>query len=142
MNKLCYILTAILAWAFTSCGNDEPKFEENKDWVIIYSEIYDRTHNNTPEFESWFNDHLQCFEEARFENAMSNVSYSKKNGDYIEWNDYSIWSSGAIEWVEIVYDKSEDEVKDICDKFSLFTIPESVSREYDKFSATYQKLKK
>lgn len=141
MKWLYSIVMAITALSFTSCGEDEPEYEQNGDWIVSYTEIYDNTHNDSQEFEVWFNNHLQYFQRAEFSNATSLVSYSKDNGDYIEWQDYSKWMRGSILWVEIIEDKSEDEVKEICNNFSSFSISdEPLSRKYDKFSATYHKL--
>lgn len=97
MKTLHWLLMGILCIVLSACSsNDEPEAPYSGPWEIHYFESYVGIHNNSNEFEDWFNNHTQYFVEARF----SNYSGSEKMyyTDYIELDDYKNYY-GEIYWL-------------------------------------------
>ena len=66
--KLLIGLLFVLVYSCSS-SSDEPEQEYNGPWEIVYYEVYHGMHNNSIEFESWFNSHTEYFSAAQFLNV-------------------------------------------------------------------------
>lgn len=137
MKSLRWLTIGILCLICTSCGSDdEPDVPYTGPWEIEYYEEYSLIHNDSPEFESWFNSHLNDFQVCSFWDGHSVYEYT----DYVELDDYKNYHTGEILWIEIVDNASESEIKSLVDKFQQFTIRDSKDlRKYDIFEANYQR---
>ena len=147
MNKLLKLSALFIVLILSACSSDdEPEPEYTGPWEVVYDEQYIGWHTKAPNFKNWFQKHLQDFEDAEFRDASgsSGVIYTKENGDWIEWQDYSKWYSGRIIWAEIVQYASENEIKAKVDEFESFSSYKS-EIDYqigDDFRAHYRRLGK
>lgn len=137
MKTLHWILLGILCLVVSSCGSDdEPEVPYTGPWMVEYFEEYSYTHNNSPEFIKWFNDHIGCFVRCNFRKGNSMFEFT----DYVELDDYKNYPVGNIEWIEIVDNATEDEIRSKVKRFQDFTIKDPNNRfEFDIFEADYQR---
>lgn len=144
MNKLLKLSALLMVLILSACSSDdEPEPEYTGPWQIEYAEYYRGLHTSDPTFKVWFQNHINNFENAEFTNysQTKKTFYSREDGDWIEWEDYSTWYEGAIEWSEIVENASESEIKAMTDKFKSFTVEDDQGRG-DYFEARYRKQPK
>ncbi len=137
MKTLHWLIIDILCLILSACSsNDEPDAPYTGPWEIHYFESYVGLHNNSKEFEHWFNSHTQYFVEARFSNytGTTQMQYT----DYIELDDYKNYF-GEIYWLEIVPKATEDEIKQKIADFESFTVIEDLNTKSDIFQAKYQR---
>lgn len=143
MAKLLQLSTLLLFFIVTACSSDDEQGPEyTGPWKIEYAEQFMGLHTSNPDFKFWFQGHLNDFEKAEFENYShtTKATYSKENGDWIEWEDYSKWFYGTIEWSEIIYDASEDEIKAKIETFQSFSSDDGTQNgKFDMFIARYRK---
>lgn len=113
-------------------------------WQIVYEESFYEGNTKDPKFKGWFENHLQGFECAEFRNALGNtiVTYTKENGDWIEWQDYERWYQGSIIWYETVENATEDEIKAKVVEFESFSSYKDINdrRIGDDFKSQYRNL--
>ena len=129
MGIVCLIVSAC-------ASDDEPESPYTGPWVIDYMEEYSYMHNDSPEFEEWFNAHLDCFAGCKFIKGDSYYEFF----DYVELDDYKNYPKGYIEWIEVINTASEDEIKRMVSEFNDFTIEDPKSQiHYDRFDAVYKK---
>lgn len=139
MIRKNWIILSALCLITSACDSDEPEKPYTGPWEIYYGESYYGIHNNCDEFNTWFAAHENDFEVAKF---------TYPNGDwviisdYITKKDYSVFYSGDIAWIEIVECASEDEVKQMVDRFKAFTIENVIERKYDRFVSSYSRYDK
>ncbi len=129
----------------SSCSSDdEPESEYTGPWQIEYMEIYCGWNTQDPNFKNWFDAHLQDFEYAEFQNSsgLKRATYSKENGDYIEWQDYKTWYQGGIVWYEIIENATESEIQDMVAEFESFSSYKDENHKYlkDEFTSQYIRL--
>lgn len=141
--KKAIILIGILCALLSACtSQDEPEVEYTGPWEIDYAEYYVGWHTNNPSFKTWFQQHTNNFESAEFSNysQTQKVQYNKEAGDWIEWDDYSKWFAGIIEWSEVIDNATEGEIKDLIDTFQSFSSNDGKANgKYDDFHARYRK---
>lgn len=137
MKTLHWLIMGILCLVLPACSsNDEPDAPYTGPWAIGYYEEYSYMHNNSPEFVEWFNAHLECFVACKF--IKGNAIYTFD--DYVELDDYNNYPQGYIEWIEIVENATEEEIKAKVEHFKGFTIKDPKSTlEYDIFDASYKR---
>lgn len=110
MKTLHLIIMGILCLFATSCGSDdEPEAPYSGPWAVIYMESFNLMHNTSDSFHKWFDEHYDDFDAASLE--MSNGSSWTWQGDYILWTDYDKAIRGNVQWIEIVDNASENEIK-------------------------------
>lgn len=142
--KKFFIITAITSIILSSCSssNDEPELKYKGPWEIEYVEEYIGWHTSDPAFKIWFQNHTVNFESASFANYSHTqfAQYKKESGDCIDWSDYKTWYEGVIEWSEVVYDLTEEEIKSKVDAFKNFSSDGNTPNgKYDLFNARYRK---
>lgn len=142
MKNIAYYILLIITFALTSCkdSSDEPDNICSGPWEIYLLEEYYGLHNNSAEFQEWFNEHQKYITRAKFGNwDNSNVWYVE--GNDVLLSDYS-WYSGNIEWLIIIENKSEEDIKAIISTFESFSITDDKTKKYDRFIGYYQKYEK
>ena len=147
MNKaVIYFLALFLLAITTACGSsssdepDNPEQEYTGPWEIVYYESYYGIHNETQEFQKWFDAHYKWFDSAKLVNGDKTWIFTSQD-DYIIWDDYKEWKKGEICWVEELNGAKEDEVKKMIKDIESYSIPLNDKLYFDKFEASYKKLK-
>lgn len=140
--KLLIGLLFVLVYSCSS-SSDEPEQEYNGPWEIVYYEVYHGMHNNSIEFESWFNSHTEYFSAAQFLNVDGSKALiiDSPNGECFELNNYDKYYNGEIEWIEHIDKASEPEVKAIVSAFESMSIKNDRDKKFDIFTAYYKKVK-
>lgn len=141
--KRIYTFLLLIGLLFSGCSSstDDIEVKYTGPWEIVYREVYYGIHNDREEFTKWFNDHLNCFEVAVFENSKEGMYLEAINGDCVMLSDYDEWYSGEIVWVDTIQKATEPEIKEMVSGFESMTIRNSQDRKVDKFAAEYRKLK-
>lgn len=142
MKKIALLIVMIcLVISACSTSTDEPSPEFTGPWKIIYYEEYHGIHNNSSEFEAWFNGNKEFFNAAQFSNysGSSIIALYSSNGDWIELEDYNKYYNGDIEWIEYVNTATESEIKTKVSVFESFTLTNNNDKMYDRFTSYYEK---
>ncbi len=140
MKTRLLILALLAISLLSSCSNssDEPNIPYIGPWIVMYDEDYYGIHNDSEEFNKWFEDHNKFFSEARFVNGLNSWSFDSST-DYPILEDYKHWFSGALIWYEVIPEATESELEKVVKDFEDFSIPPDKNNYYDSFQAIYAK---
>lgn len=134
MKALLVLIGGLLCLITSACGSDELVTPYTGPWEIQYIESWEGIHNNSLEFEEWFQRHTDYFVEAYLSNKSGTSNYHYT--DYIDPSDYKYYY-GQIYWVEVIPNATEDEVGLKVAEFESFTIIDDKDKKADIFQAKY-----
>lgn len=142
--KKIELIFCVLCLLLASCTSheNEPDMTYNGPWRVVFYEEFIQLHNNSEDFNEWFNQHSDYLSAAQFlikgENLELKWEYPTKND--VEYY-YSASYCGAIEWYMEIPKANENDLKSMVTEFESFTIIEDGNNKYDKFTAAYIPLK-
>lgn len=142
-GTICAVLLQFLA----SCDSEAPITIQTSDWVITYHQQYSKIYNDGESFHNWFLENTDHFDRAQFRNKRTRsfgesnwIRYDIREGDYIEWEDYSKWEQGYIIWLDTIYNVTEEDVREKALLFKSFSMEGEKTNEFDHRETNYMRL--
>lgn len=122
-----------------SCS-DETETAYTGPWEIVYEEVFNGPHKDSPEFRKWFNKHRsgKMYFDTKLHNGNLWTQYSIAAEEF-HYSDYDKLIWGNIIWVETIEQATEQEMQALVDEFKAFAEPEDKNGNYKICTAFYKK---